>query len=341
MARISYSFLNAATFLVMIHFLVTRRHASVIKEFFDTWGQTIRERVNILSYEWLSLSGPLTAGTYVFTDLERLLPAELNFASHLADHLGAHSSSYRVLNHPRHWAGRFNLQRLLSEKEFNDFRVWRLHEINSQLRFPVFVRHDNDHNGNSPLLKNSAELQQHLHHLPVRSWLQKKRLMIVEYASTGDKDGIFRKYSAMRVGGDLVPRHVLFSSNWITKQPDLVNDNTVAEERKFQQSFPHREQLMKVFDLAGVTYGRVDYGMKDGRLQIWEINTNPIIVPVEEKLAPARHETQRWSANRILEAFRQLADTSPRSACAAPFRTEEIGTHGTRFISRLYGLVRK
>jgi D-alanine-D-alanine ligase-like ATP-grasp enzyme len=29
--------------------------------------------------------------------------------------------------------------------------------------------------------------------------------------------------------------------------------------------------------MAGIEYGRVDYTVHDGRLQIWEINTNPTI----------------------------------------------------------------
>jgi hypothetical protein len=40
---------------------------------------------------------------------------------------------------------------------------------------------------------------------------------------------------------------------------------------------PHEAWLRRVCELGGVEYGRVDYGMLDGRLQLWEINTNPTI----------------------------------------------------------------
>src|SRR4029079_4666966 len=38
---------------------------------------------------------------------------------------------------------------------------------------------------------------------------------------------------------------------------------------------PFAEILSKAFEIAGVEYGRVDYGLVDGRPQIYEINSNP------------------------------------------------------------------
>ena len=35
------------------------------------------------------------------------------------------------------------------------------------------------------------------------------------------------------------------------------------------------KQLREIFDLAQIEYGRIDYGMLDGKVQCWEINTNP------------------------------------------------------------------
>ena len=35
--------------------------------------------------------------------------------------------------------------------------------------------------------------------------------------------------------------------------------------------------LRRVFAVAGVDYGRVDYGVLDGVPQVWEINLNPTI----------------------------------------------------------------
>jgi len=106
---------------------------------------------------------------------------------------------------------------------------------------------------------------------------------------------------------------VLFSRKWVTKKPDVVSDATVEEERDFLQRFPHREQIEEVFRVGGVEYGRVDYGVKDGRVQVWEINTNPVVVPRRDTLDPKRLELQSRSAEQIAEALRALA-TGSRSA---------------------------
>ena len=132
--------------------------------------------------------------------------------------------------------------------------------------------------------------------------------MLVEYLHGADAEGVFRKYSAMNVRGALSPRHILFSHDWVTKKPDLVNDATVAEERAFIEDFPHREPLTAIFRLAGVDYGRIDYGVLDGRIQVWEINTNPVVVPQREKLDPKRLASQSRSAALIAEALRELVD---------------------------------
>jgi hypothetical protein len=64
----------------------------------------------------------------------------------------------------------------------------------------------------------------------------------------------------------------------------------VQEELEFVSQNPHHEQLLKIFELAGVEYGRIDYAIKDGRVQTWEINLNPTIGrglrPPSKKLPP-------------------------------------------------------
>jgi hypothetical protein len=44
---------------------------------------------------------------------------------------------------------------------------------------------------------------------------------------------------------------------------------------------------MDIFARAGLEYGRIDYGLADGRLQVWEINTGPTL------LAPDYFENER------------------------------------------------
>jgi hypothetical protein len=51
----------------------------------------------------------------------------------------------------------------------------------------------------------------------------------------------------------------------------------VLEELDYVTQNPHEQQLAKIFALAQVDYGRIDYSLKDGRVQTWEINLNPTI----------------------------------------------------------------
>jgi hypothetical protein len=53
----------------------------------------------------------------------------------------------------------------------------------------------------------------------------------------------------------------------------------------------------------------VDYGVKNGRVQVWEINTNPIIVRPQETMDPKRLPSQTRSAQLIAEAFATIASS--------------------------------
>jgi hypothetical protein len=54
-----------------------------------------------------------------------------------------------------------------------------------------------------------------------------------------------------------------------------VRSAMVEEELAYVSQNPHRDVLTKVFEIAGVDFGRVDYGIVEGKLAVYEINTNP------------------------------------------------------------------
>ena len=56
-----------------------------------------------------------------------------------------------------------------------------------------------------------------------------------------------------------------------------------------------------------------DYGLVDGRIQVFEINTNPVLVPPPWRLDPRRWPSQARSAALLVDAFRAL-DPAPASA---------------------------
>lgn len=308
----------------MIQFFATRRHRSLVHNFLDSWSPADRTLVHAVPYEKFPLVKSLANGVCVFIDLERLVPAEFSLAIKLANAVRALPEHYTVLNDPALYLGRFNLQKTLHERGINHFAVYRVDELDDRLKFPVFIRSDLDHNGPlTPLLHSRAELNAALQKLPPKKTFLRQRLMVVEYCDCADTDGAFRKYSVMNVAGTLIPRHVLFSNDWATKTPDSVNEKTVAAEIEFTENFPHAQPVREIFRIANLDYGRIDYGLKDGRIQVWEINTNPTVVPLRENIDPRRMPAQSCSAQKIVEALRKLAQRHPPGT-ARPFKPAEF-----------------
>jgi hypothetical protein len=303
----------------MIQFFGTRSHHGLVCDFLDSWAPAARQHIRTRAYGRFPVWQSFPAGAVVFSDLERLRPEEMPLAIRLAKALSTQPQTYRVLNHPGHYAGRFQLLKILEANHINNYRVRRADESHQDLNFPVFVRHEANHDGPAtPLLHSLAELRNALSRPEFQDPIVRRQLMVVEYCDCV-RDGIFRKYSAMKVGDTIIPRHVLFSDQWSTKTPDLVTAESVQEEREFFFDFPHAEQVEKTFRLAGLDYGRIDYGFSRGKIQVWEINTNPTVVPLRKKIDPRRMPVQSESARRIVEAILNLSPLDQPIA-AHPFR---------------------
>ena len=86
------------------------------------------------------------------------------------------------------------------------------------------------------------------------------------------------------------------------------------EEYRFVADNPFGPELRKVFDLAGIEYGRADFGLVGGRPQIYEINTNPNMKLTDPAAVNRRRNdsTELFRVNYI--AAMQAIDT----ASAAP-----------------------
>ncbi len=122
----------------------------------------------------------------------------------------------------------------------------------------------------------------------VNSGIPKDDLLIVEYCQTADSAGMFRKYSAFCVNGKIIARHLLHGNDWVLKSPSVITEATVAEEEIYQSGNPHKREVGEIFKLANIDYGRIDYSLLDGKVVTWEINTNPLITVMPDKIAPLR-----------------------------------------------------
>ena len=307
----------------MIHLYATTDHLWALERFTKRWAPWLAPHVSPVSYDAISVNERLSPGVHVFADFERLLPTERLLAARLHRRIADHPESYRCLNDPSAWQGRFALLHELAEAGINDYRARRFRGAASKVRFPAFVRFENDHDGSlGPPAHSAKQLRNRVQRRvgARRRTLMGRHLMVVEMLDVRGDDGLYRKYSAMKIGERLIPRHVLFSRKWMTKKPDVVTPATAAEERAYLESFPDADQLEDVFRRAGLDYGRIDYGFHQGRLQVWEVNSNPVLVPPPRRVHRLRRPGQEWSAARIIDAFEELL--------AAPLPGEGIRAFG-------------
>ncbi|MBC8096501.1 MAG: hypothetical protein H7Y43_11880 [Akkermansiaceae bacterium] len=287
----------------MIHFFA--KGHSTLGQFVERWAPDLRPHVSTCSYRGFPFLHSFPMGSYIFADYERLGTWTMSRISRQA--LRLQQRGVTVLNDPQRYVSRFKFLKELHRRGLNRFQVYRVNEPRGEMKFPVFLRSENDHRGSmSGLLRSPAEVENALGRLSLRNRLGRKHLMLVEYCDCFDPDGVFRKYSAMNIKGALIPRHVLFSRNWVTKKPDIITDAGVAEEHAFLETFPHRGQVAEAFRIAGIDYGRIDYGMRDGWIQVWEINTNPVVIPSPADIHPLRLSGQTRSARQIAEALLAL-----------------------------------
>jgi hypothetical protein len=293
---------------------ISHDNCYTFKRFLKIWGRALEGKIRFIYYADLPHRRALPREVSIFTDLERLSPAQLKLAEEAAQQLK--NAGVAVLNDPAHVLRRYDLLRAMHESGINDFQCFRLNDDRSALRFPAFLRLENEHQGSlSELVHSAQELEQAID-TAVGEGLKPEELLIVEYCDTSGDDGIFRKYAAFVIGDVLATRHVLFSRRWLLKKPDIVGTDKVLEEQRYldQNPHPHAAPLRAIFKRAGIDYGRIDYGMREGKIQVWEINTNPSITP-ETAIAPERMAGQMQAREQICAALEKLI-ASDRAQCA-------------------------
>jgi len=317
----------------VICYLVTSDGQSTIAGYLRTRGRSFARTVRVVPYEHLPLLRSLPAGTFIFADVERLTVAAAGQAAAVREALTAHGAIVRVLNHPTRSMRRFELLRTLHERGVNEADVYRVADLRAPARFPVFVRRADDHAGSlSGLLRTGAELEREIDRL-TRAGARADDLIVVEFCDTADAHGIYRKYSAFRVGDRIVPRHLLFSRDWAVKIVDLHRAAEVAEELEYVRTNPHRKELMAIFELARIEFGRIDYALREGKIQVWEINTNPILGTFDDGGMPARAPVIAHVTPAFAEHLRALdqPDVPPRTLVVTTASRMELLRRRLRF----------
>ena len=309
----------------MIWFVVPSEDAWCMKEYLEQYGGRLQQRVKILAFDQI-LTQDIPVGTYIFSAIDHLSPTEREIAACICRQVSETSSGVTAINHPGKVLTRYALLRTCFNLQRNTFNVYRAATFYRCRKFPVFIRSEYEHTGSlTPLLHTRRELIQGLARVLLRGY-SLRDLIIVEYLHTADSSGIFREYCASIVDGRIIPQALILSRNWITKWAGrIVNPDTTMEQLDYVENNPHAEWLRATFQLANVGYGRIDYCTKSGTPQVWEINTNPMIVrpaadpstmPEQQRnlLAPVRE--------RFLALFRDALEAVDTPDSPRRFRIE-------------------
>jgi hypothetical protein len=262
----------------VISFWVDQPGRFTIDNYLLSRGAAIADRFSVRVYEYLGTNLALPRGPHVFSAVDQLTPSQREAAGAMADQLAASDPSVRVLNHPARVLLRPDLLRALARQDLNDYAVHRADRSETVTRFPVFVREAHRHTGSATgLIHSPRDLQHALAALRLRGY-RIHDLLVVEYCDTADAGGIYRKYAAIRVGDAIVPAHMMAGTQWMVKSSgDTPTVELAKESLWYVDENPHADWLQRVFAIAGADYGRIDYGVRNGRPQAWEINLNPTV----------------------------------------------------------------
>jgi hypothetical protein len=295
----------------MIVFVLTAEHAYTHKVLL---GPDIPVRVRLFTYAELLRAETIPRATYVFTDMDRLSLWDLRIAAFAYRRLRGHGC--RVLNDPARVTSRWGLLRRLHLAGINNFNAYRAEESVRPRRWPVFLRTEGDHLGPlSDLLHSLDQLQATIDRF-VSQGAPLPSLLIVEYSAQPVRPGLYRKFGSFRLGRAEFAHTCVHDDHWIAKTGKLgiTPPELYEEEHRIVRDNPHGRSVAAGFDIAGIGYGRADFGLVDGKVQIYEINSNPDVVFGDDHPSPVRRESYRIFKAHYLDALSAI-DTPDAGDC--------------------------
>jgi hypothetical protein len=296
----------------MIFFVATERFSNIVTTLLRNIP-VLRKTIRSLSYEELFFERAGPVEHYIFSDFDRLSRYELDSAGRFATALRRVSSQAKILNHPAHAMERTALLLALHEAGINDFMVTRLDPGVRPSQYPVFIRADDGYDGpETDLIFNDAEFDCAVRELGERGLPLRGRVAI-GFAAEKGSNGRYRKYGAFNIGGRIIPQHLMQSDHWVIKRhvPEVKpaagldeSEPNVDEEMEFVRNNPHRDVLLTAFQAGHIDFGRADYALVGGKVQIYEINTNPAFPRFDIK--DHRSERREFLKQSMVDAFEAL-----------------------------------
>lgn len=269
--------------------------------------------VQVMSYDRLSRSRQVSASAVVFTDFDRLRHHELVFAGTIFRQFA--DAGLRVLNDPGRVAQRQELLHRLVAAGINRFRAYPAGLDPSPKRFPVFLKCEAGHDQHfDTLLPDQPALDRELEKLRAASF-PLTHMLVIEFANTPGRPGVWRRHAMHRVGDRLMAAAVVTeaapfvkygSKGLATEEENLSSIAEIANN-------PHEAMLRNVFDIAGIDYGRADFGFDGDELSVFEINTNPTLGQRSGSAHPGFRAATHDSMRMMVEAIDALAGGETRS----------------------------
>ncbi|QKD00812.1 hypothetical protein [Mesorhizobium loti] len=304
----------------MIVYVVTARFSTTIQRLIHGLGAEAKGLLSYITYEEMFFERATPLAHHIFTDFDRLSRYELDCAATVALRLQAQAPEVRILNHPLHALERVPLLHKLNMQGINDFAVQRLDTGARPTKYPAFLRAEDGYGGpETGILRSDAEFDDAIAQMQRNGRALKGRIA-VGYVGEPDEKGFYRKYGAFNVGGAIVPQHLMRSEQWVVKKNSAAIGPAEAEEElDFIRRNPHADHLANVFRIGGLDFGRVDYGFHQGRLQVYEINSNPSFPDFAK--SDGRSERRPLIRERFLSAL---------CAINTPHRRGRVGFPETR-----------
>ena len=154
--------------------------------------------------------------------------------------------------------------------------------------------------------------------------------MAIEYEETRREDGLYRKHVTYVLGDEVLHGNLVFSRDWVVKHSGARHAELVAEQAAEWFSTEHVPALREIADLAGVSYGRYDYAVVDGRLRIWELNTNPRLLSTPDTYTEEVRALRQPMADRLTAALDALDGCAPAAVDRPPVPLRDRGARRLR-----------
>ena len=268
----------------------------------------VRPNVKIRSYKWLLRRRNLRAHTVVFTDFDRLVFDEHLIIGQLAKLLIA--NGVRVLNNPARVRMRYDLLHYLHKVGWNPYQVWRatsVPELPAEV-FPVFLKSEGAHSAPlGGLLASQAELEAQIEHIKVMG-VPLHHILVTQFIDAPIREGVWQRNTHFCVDNKVFASLPVIEDSPFVKHGRHGLAQAEDYDRVIAQSYDDKytSDITKVFTMANIGYGRVDYVVVNDKPVIFEINTNPTLPYRNKSKNPLFVKASDDSRMRVLEAFKNL-----------------------------------